>query len=76
MNRIDPSGRLLAVTMKELFPPRVELDRMQYEMLQRLCEKTGLALKDVVRLALDRYLRDSHPQSDRAVHASLPAERP
>lgn len=58
MGKIEESGKLLAQTMKQLYPPRVELEREQYELLQKLSERTGMPVKELVRLALDRYLQD------------------
>lgn len=58
MNDLDDPGRLLAHTMKELFPPRVELERDQFALLQELSERTGEPIRELVRQALDRYLLD------------------
>jgi len=58
MNDIDDSGRLLSPTMKELFPPRVELERDQFALLRQLSEKTGQPVRELVRMALDRYFLD------------------
>ena len=52
------SKELLTDTMKKLFPPRVELDREQHAKLERLCEKTGKTVGELVAQALDRFLQD------------------
>jgi len=44
--------------MKDLMPPRVELSREQHHSLLQLSEKTGKTIKELVRLALERYLKD------------------
>jgi len=54
----DDSGQLLSPTMKELFPPRVELERDQFVFLKRMSEKTGQPVRELVRMALDRYFLD------------------
>ena len=46
-----------AETMKDLAPPRVELTRRQHELLQKLSETTGKSVKELVRQALDHYLK-------------------
>lgn len=61
-NDLDESRELLSDTMKSLFPPRVELDRRQYRTLEKLAEKTGNSVKDLVREALERFLHDQ-PES-------------
>jgi predicted DNA-binding protein len=58
MNETDDSARLLARTMKELFPPRVELEREQADLLEELSAKTGQPVRELVRQALERYLED------------------
>jgi hypothetical protein len=52
----DDAQDLLSDTMKNLMPPRVELTRKQHQSLLALSRKTGKSLKELVRLALDRYL--------------------
>jgi hypothetical protein len=67
MAKTDPEPReLLTDTMKKLFPPRVELDRGQHERLQKLCEKTGKALGELVAEAVERYLEDEGQNDARA----------
>lgn len=61
MNDVDESRELLSDTMKSLFPPRVELDRRQSRMLEDIAQKTGQSVKDLVRQALERFLRDEPP---------------
>lgn len=56
MGKPDDARDLLSDTMKNLMPPRVELTRKQYQSLLALSKKTGKPVKDLVRLALDRYL--------------------
>lgn len=46
-----------AETMKDLVAPRVELTRRQHELLQKLSETTGKSVKELVRQALDHYLK-------------------
>jgi len=59
MAKTDPESRdLLTDTMKKLFPPRVELDRGQHERLEKLCERTGKTVSELVEQALERYLQD------------------
>ena len=58
MGKEDHTRGLLSDTMKNLMPPRVELAREQYELLEKLGEKTGKPVKELVRRAIDRYLRD------------------
>ena len=58
MNDIDNAGRLLARTRKGLFPPRVEIDGDQAELLEKLSDKTGQPVRELVRQALDRYFLD------------------
>lgn len=60
-NNIDESRELLSDTMKSLFPPRVELDRRQHHTLERVAEETGKPVKELVRLALERFLHDQGP---------------
>lgn len=55
---IDESGGLLADTMKELFPPRVELEREQHRLLQKLSESSGKTVRELVQQAVDRYLQE------------------
>jgi len=52
------SKELLTDTMKKLFPPRVELERGQHERLQKVCERTGKTVAELVAEALERYLED------------------
>lgn len=59
MPKPDDTRELLSDTMKELFPPRVELTRRQLEGLQKLAGKTGKSVKELVRQAIDRYLHDA-----------------
>lgn len=66
MSKPDPESRdLLTDTIKKLFPPRVELDRVQHERPQKLCERTGKTVSDFVEEALERYLQ-GEDQSDAA----------
>jgi predicted DNA-binding protein len=58
MSQADDSGRLLAHTMKELFPPRVELEREQFALLEKLSGRSGQPVRELVRQALERYLED------------------
>lgn len=60
-NNVDESRELLSDTMKSLFPPRVELDRRQNRMLEDLAQQSGTPVKDLVRQALERFLRDERP---------------
>ena len=72
MSKTDLESKdLLTDTMKKLFPPRVELDRKQHEKLQRLCEKTGKTVGELVEQALDRFL-DDEGQGDAAADGALP----
>lgn len=47
---------ILGETMKDLMPPRVELTRRQHELLQKLSERTGKPVRELVQQAVDRYL--------------------
>ena len=58
MSEPEDTRELLADTMKDLMPPRVELSREQHHSLLQLSEKTGKTIKELVRLALERYLKD------------------
>ena len=58
MSEPEDTRELLADTMKDLMPPRVELNREQHHSLLQLSEKTGKTIKELVRLALERYLKD------------------
>ena len=58
MGKPDDTRGLLSDTMKDLFPPRVELTRRQNELLRKLSAKTGKSVQDIVRQAIDRYLQD------------------
>ncbi len=58
MGKTDGESRdLLSDTMKQLFPPRVELDRGQHGRLRKLSAKTGKSVRELVVEALDRYLQ-------------------
>ena len=59
MGKTDATRDLLAVTMKELFPPRVELNREQHEKLQKLSQESGMSLKELVGRAIEFYLQDA-----------------
>lgn len=58
MGKTDGEPRdLLCDTMKQLFPPRLELDRGQHGRLQKLSATTGKSVGELVEEALDRYLQ-------------------
>lgn len=54
----DQGLEFVAETMKDLLSPRVELTRRQHQLLQQLSEKSGKTVKELVRRAVDRYLKD------------------
>lgn len=71
MSKTDPESReLLTDTMKKLFPPRVELGREQHQRLQKLCQRTGKTVQELVEQALARYLQEEG-QAD-AANGPLP----
>jgi hypothetical protein len=59
VNKPDEALGQLSDTMKTLMAPRVELTREQYEALQARSKKSKKSVKEIVRLALDRYLKDA-----------------
>lgn len=59
MNKPDEALGLLSDTMKSLMPPRVELTREQYEALQARSKKSKKSVREIVRVALDRYLKEA-----------------
>lgn len=59
MNKPDEALGQLSDTMKTLMAPRVELTREQYEALQARSKKSKKSVKEIVRLALDRYLKEA-----------------
>jgi hypothetical protein len=62
MGKPDDPRELLSDTMKELFPPRVDLVPRQYELLLKHSKRTGKSVKDIVRRAIDQYLREDDPK--------------
>jgi hypothetical protein len=59
VNKPDEALGQLSDTMKTLMAPRVELTREQYEALQARSKKSKKSVKEIVRLALDRYLKEA-----------------